>query len=774
MSMFSLRPALKAVVHTHPEEEAAWEDSTKSLAFDASSTQYAQASSLAYALDGAVSISAWIKFPDPLPTGYYVIWSSGDSGSYWARHIFYFEKTSAGELRLWIQEAEGGGGTTRLFDKVRFFSPTSPSTFINPQYGDWQHFAFTSASTSSAAGTVKVYLNGTELNSWTGTQNTGSPTQTKPTIGATAYTSGSAVPWEGGIDQVAIYPHALSASDVAALCGPDNYQRKPQTPYLSSGDPIHLWAMGEYVTGSTMPDQIGSVDMTLYNSPTVSTDVAPAAYSNAWSTKFDGVDDYMTGDMPYDPSGAWTCSVWFKLSATSGTGTRAILETYTDGSDAWTRQQVYLDAYSIDTVAGTCVFRALIYTGYIYDSGGLLVESAGVTLGDWHHYVVTVSASGGDANFYLDGSQIGTTLTAPTYNASYAIDSVILGGRKSSTSVYYLFDGHIDEAVFWNRAITSSEVTALNSTGPTDPMNTSGVTSDAVAWYRMGDRWDEGTVRDQIGSVDLTSVSAPEPEEDVPALWTPAEITTTAWFDAQDTATITESSGSVSQWADKSGNAKHAAQATANNQPQYNASGFGSGLASLTFDGDSDGAYEDRLATPSDTFAASAEVSMFAVMKDLTGGSTLQTVVFAGTTTGTQGIGLGFDTGSRFFSYIWGYGANYVYDTPGTDVIGVSRPSAGSDYTSMHINGTTTVDTVLEDLTINSSGGYLTIGSRYSSGFGANVEVGEVVALSTEPSTGDRQKIEGYLAWKWDGGSAGTLVGKLPATHPYKSAAPTT
>lgn len=39
------------------------------------------------------------------------------------------------------------------------------------------------------------------------------------------------------------------------------------------------------------------------------------------------------------------------------------------------------------------------------------------------------------------------------------------------------------------------------------------------------------------------------------------------WFDASDAATITESSGSVSQWDDKSGNEYHVTQATSANQP---------------------------------------------------------------------------------------------------------------------------------------------------------------------------------------------------------------
>lgn len=52
--------------------------------------------------------------------------------------------------------------------------------------------------------------------------------------------------------------------------------------------------------------------------------------------------------------------------------------------------------------------------------------------------------------------------------------------------------------------------------------------------------------------------------------WTPAAITTALWLDAADSSTITLNGSTVSEWRDKSGNARHAAQATAASQPQYN------------------------------------------------------------------------------------------------------------------------------------------------------------------------------------------------------------
>jgi len=61
------------------------------------------------------------------------------------------------------------------------------------------------------------------------------------------------------------------------------------------------------------------------------------------------------------------------------------------------------------------------------------------------------------------------------------------------------------------------------------------------------------------------------------------------------------------------------------------------------------------------------------------------------------------------------------------------------------------------------------IGGRHASGAAyGNKYISEVVGCNTKLSTDDRQKLEGYLAWKWG------LESDLPVGHPYKNAAPTT
>jgi hypothetical protein len=60
------------------------------------------------------------------------------------------------------------------------------------------------------------------------------------------------------------------------------------------------------------------------------------------------------------------------------------------------------------------------------------------------------------------------------------------------------------------------------------------------------------------------------------SVWTPADLgaSLALWLDADDASTITLNGSNVSQWDDKSGNARNATQGTAANQPTYLATGF--------------------------------------------------------------------------------------------------------------------------------------------------------------------------------------------------------
>jgi len=92
-----------------------------------------------------------------------------------------------------------------------------------------------------------------------------------------------------------------------------------------------------------------------------------------------------------------------------------------------------------------------IYNGATVDSSG----SLGFGAGAWHH--IAVSVSGTTVTFYLDGASKGTaTVALPTWNAN----GVKTGGVTAGFST--LLSTKIDEAVVYDRALTTSDIAALS------------------------------------------------------------------------------------------------------------------------------------------------------------------------------------------------------------------------------------------------------------------------------------------------------------------------
>lgn len=262
-------------------------------------------------------------------------------------------------------------------------------------------------------------------------------------------------------------------------------------------------------------------------------------------------------------------------------------------------------------------------------------------------------------------------------------------------------------------------------------------------------------------------------------LWRPSNLGSqlATWFDAEDTASITLNGATVSQWNDKSGNARHVAQATAANQPTYQASGIG-GKPALSFDG------ADWLFNPTDSN----------IMQNVAGGSI--TVVANYTNIVTQRVAASVINNlntSRAIVFLSSSGTltaggrrvdgdaasvaaaptTYTY---GTNVIqNVSMDFAGN-LNSQFVNGSAAGTSTFPSGGGNSNNtvaNTLVIGATSpDDGVSAtNVMLGlisEVVITSGAPlSTADRERLEGYLAWKLG------LEANLPSGHPFKNTPPT-
>jgi hypothetical protein len=243
------------------------------------------------------------------------------------------------------------------------------------------------------------------------------------------------------------------------------------------------------------------------------------------------------------------------------------------------------------------------------------------------------------------------------------------------------------------------------------------------------------------------------------ALWTPATSgapSLALWFDANDAASITHSSGAVSQWNDKSGNANHASQATSGLKPTYDATAA-SNKGAIVFGAGS----TQKLLDLTSTLSTGTAWTVFSVAK-MTAQSA-QAYVLGGSGVGLfMGGNLPSDFGEfdganiRLKTYASAptiYNAAHVLEfSPSTlwaDGVAVSSYESGSG-------------------TLTNSFNLTRIGSRPDQSFLFFIgEQYELIFVPSTLTTGNRELYEGYLAWKWG------LEGLLDAGHTYKSAAPT-
>jgi hypothetical protein len=236
--------------------------------------------------------------------------------------------------------------------------------------------------------------------------------------------------------------------------------------------------------------------------------------------------------------------------------------------------------------------------------------------------------------------------------------------------------------------------------------------------------------------------------------WTPAALGSALalWLDADDASTITLNGSTVSQWNDKSGNGRHATQATAANQPIYVSGGI-NGVNSVSFAGN------DSLAA-SPIFAAANDATVIIVLQYNSLNATQSIYSTEASVGGTPAMYLQANAGTLRV-----YGGSYVDD--GTYTVGqveVNAFSRGASTGNLWRNGMQ----VLENAAIGSltkNAGFLM--GRLTNGLYGVFEMGEVVALDGQASTANRQRLEGYLAWKWG------LEANLPSNHPYKNTPPT-
>lgn len=244
------------------------------------------------------------------------------------------------------------------------------------------------------------------------------------------------------------------------------------------------------------------------------------------------------------------------------------------------------------------------------------------------------------------------------------------------------------------------------------------------------------------------------------AAWTPADITTALWLDAADAATITESGGDVSQWADKSGNSNHAVNAGAG-KPSYDAAND-----RIVFDK----ASSEYLALTSQPFTGTTARTVFAVINTQTAGSS-GNGFFSADDSGSSGQLWDLcPEGSAFYIRI--VGNDYYTPNPGTgtdELIVAQWESGSSSNSNVWHDGSALTRAGGSSATVNTGTGTAHIGrTPFQSNDYYDGYIYELIVITGTVTTDTRQTVEGYLAWKW-----GT-EGDLPGGHPYETFPPGT
>lgn len=246
------------------------------------------------------------------------------------------------------------------------------------------------------------------------------------------------------------------------------------------------------------------------------------------------------------------------------------------------------------------------------------------------------------------------------------------------------------------------------------------------------------------------------------AVWTPAQLPSLVlWLDAEDSASITLNGSTVAQWSDKSGGNRHFTQVTAAFQPTYLPSGFNNRPA---------------IENVSDDFL---ELSSSILGRNV-GGLTCAIV-------GSHELGASFTATGYDFFIGSGAGATRFLMTPSvgsnlyaiggrrldTDTYGAVSSSTDAlanrgnpwirigqrAYSDGVVNHWTDGKQDMTNAVIGTQGAGNTSDTdsntsrvfQGTAGTAAGTKMTEVIVTHSTMSNEDRQKLEGYLAWKWGG-----------------------
>ncbi|QQG44288.1 MAG: DUF2341 domain-containing protein [Candidatus Roizmanbacteria bacterium] len=311
----------------------------------------------------------------------------------------------------------------------------------------WYHITATYHYVTDGTSVIQIYINGVLSGS-------------SSTVGGPIYNStgnlnistydGTNQPFNGFIDEPKIYPYARTAAQVktdynsrgsAVKSGSGTALGAKNQDYLSNGL-VGYWKMDE--TASPAVDSSGNG-----NSGTWTGDATSAVGKFGNGVTLDGTGDYVSLGNPavLRYGSAITLSVWVKPTVTLQSGSPA--ESFIRKESGWSGYDLFYDGTNGRIMA-------------ILDNGtfnGYVTYNTNLTAGTWYHIVLTYDNSTGV--IYVNGAQAASRSFATTVADSGV--NLTLGAADGGSSA---FNGVLDEARIYNRALSPGEVSQLYNWAP--------------------------------------------------------------------------------------------------------------------------------------------------------------------------------------------------------------------------------------------------------------------------------------------------------------------
>ena len=392
---------------------------------------------------------------------------------------------------IFIGNAGSPAGAIEIYRKTTggtLHSGATSSTGLSGMASDgWVHFVITITS----ANVCKFYKDG----SYTGTltlNGNGTNHDTYNFVSIGGYNNAS-YEFAGKIGCFRMYSEILTASDIG-----QNYRAGNFLNYSSIITSKHEATQGTlYTTNLNLSldanNYSGSGD---WQDGTNDNDgvITGATYTNDGNSDyfdFDGNDKITVAGSDLNPANTKTIELWFNPDITDASASRYMISNWSgSGNNYGYHIYIYnntLMAFMLDQSQSAYFIN--------FQSGGT------VTVGKWHHAVLTIGPNASDNKLYLDGELKQTaSSTSGTFPTTAAHNGIIIGAYGSSG--YY--DGKIAQVRAYSTALTEAQInTNYNATkalyqNPTMEMNLLG------SAYTSGATWSDSSGKGNNGSISGT------------------------------------------------------------------------------------------------------------------------------------------------------------------------------------------------------------------------------------------------------------------------------